>query len=390
MRLKPQALSRKEIIAGYSVKLILGCLYGFIYLHFYDGDDTWGLYQSSLQETSLLRSHPLQFFRNEFTPLHSIEIGHSFAHIVMLYQNDLQYALLVKTMSILHLATGGNYYITVAVFNAIVFFGHYRLFKMLNEQFPGRRKLFFACVFLFLPAVFWVSGYRVEGMLLFFLSLYLLHLFSKKEYTAKRIIFLLVGFIGVFIARPEVAPFLLVASVAFWASSISKRPYLSFATVYLFAGVLFFASAGFLPSGGLPGVMAKKQAEFMALKGTAFDLTPLDPSFSGFMRVMPEAFANTFLRPFPWEASGALQLMASAEIIVFWLAVFICIFNLSSDWKLRLKDPVILFLLVFGCSMYISIGCIVPFPGAIIRYKAVSGLLMICCFAALVRNVERK
>jgi hypothetical protein len=36
MRLKPAELSWTETIAGFSVKVLLGCLYGFIYLHYYN------------------------------------------------------------------------------------------------------------------------------------------------------------------------------------------------------------------------------------------------------------------------------------------------------------------------------------------------------------------
>jgi len=47
-------------------------------------------------------------------------------------------------------------------------------------------------------------------------------------------------------------------------------------------------------------------------------------------------------------------------------------------------------LLVLGITTYIFIGYIVPFPGAIVRYKAIPALLILCSMASITTWGEKK
>jgi hypothetical protein len=386
MQLKPAGLSWTETVAGFSVKVLLGCLYGFIYLHYYNGDDTWKIFDLSVRETSRLINDPASFFWREYTPMHAWQRAHGLSDFFHIYFADLEYALLIKTMAIANLVTRGNYYADVAVFNFIAFFGHYWMFKTLNERFPGRRKLFFLCIFFFLPAVFWLSGLRIDGLLFFFLSLFLMHLFRNGRVNFRRVGILILSFAGIFICRPELSLILLLATAGYCVSLVSRKPVLSYATVFATAIALFFISAVILPDGGLPGKIAQKQAVFLELKGTGFALHALTSTPAGFLRVLPQAIVNTFFRPFPWEAHGSLQMMAFGEIVVFWTVVVVAIVRRRHDWRFRLRDPVILFLLTFSITLYLMVGYIVPFPGAIVRYKAIAELLLVGCAVAFVKQ----
>jgi hypothetical protein len=42
-----------------------------------------------------------------------------------------------------------------------------------------------------------------------------------------------------------------------------------------------------------------------------------------------------------------------------------------------LREPLILLMLFYGISQILVIGLIVPFPGAIVRYKAIPELLLV-------------
>jgi hypothetical protein len=389
MNIKPAALSRTELIAGFAVKVLLGLIYGYVYLHYYTGDDTWKLFRASLAETDLLRNNPALFFRNEYTPLHSIEIGHGWKEITTLYMNDLQYALFVKSMAFINLVSGGNYYINVVVFNMIVFFGHYWFFIMMNELFPEKRKWLFIAIFFFLPAVFWLSGLRIDGLLFFFLSLFLLHLVSSRKKQGLRFLLMAVGFAGVFLCRPEFAMFLSIAVLAYIIAVKMRnriKPVFVFAGVYSVAVILFFMSAWIIPDGGMPGMVARIQHKFIILKGTRYATDELQPTITGFIKALPGAALNTFFRPLPWEAKGALQLMASAEMIIFWMLAVFVFMRREPDWKLRLQHPVILLLICLAVSVFVSLGYIVPFPGAIIRYKAIAELMLIGVLAVLLQN----
>lgn len=386
----PKGLYRWEIITGFSVKVLLGWLYGYIYLRYYGGDDTWKMHGASLRETALLLSDPAAFFINEFTPAMALAAGNSWLQVAHLYLNDLQYALVVKSMAIVNLVTQGNYYLNTFVFNAFVFWGHYWLFLLMDETFPGKRKRYFFLIFLFLPVVFWLSGYRVDGLLFTFLSLFLLYLFTARRNRRSGWLVLIIAYCGVVICRPEFSVCLLIAAIAYSLTlRFNRKPLIVFAGVYAAAVLLFFSSSWVLPGGGIPGVIARTQHAFLQLQGTRFQLDALDEGILSYIRVLPQALANTLIRPFLWEAAGALQLMAAFEVLMFWLIVIACLLRMGKGPKLRLSEPVMLMMLSLAVSVYVFIGYIVPFPGAIIRYKAIPELLIICSMIALTNTKKQ-
>ena len=371
-------MNKPQLLAGFAVKVLLGLLYGYIFLHYYSGDDTWKFFRASLAETELLLNNPKLFFINEFTPANALQTGRTHFEVIIIYLNDLQYVLLVKSMAVMNLVTRGNYYINVVIFNAIVFFGHYWLYLLMSGLFPLKKKLYYLIIFFFVPAVFWLSGIRVDGLLFFFLSMLLYYLCGKHPKNFNRTLLIAIGFTGVLICRPQVAVLTSLAAIAWYVTSLRQRPVLVFGTVYLIAILIFF-----IPGINISGKIAQKQIDFSSLKGTKFRLDKLDASPVSYIKVLPQAAGNTFLRPLPWETKGFLQLMASAEIVAFWMIILASVIYRHEYWKLRLFQPVVLMMLVLGITIYMLIGYIVPFPGAIVRYKSIPEILILCSMISI-------
>lgn len=371
-----------EVILAYGIKVILGCLYGYIFMHYYGGSDTWVLHANSIAEKQMLLNDPLQFFW-EFTPGTAIKNGSGIIDIAGFYIRDLEYCVQAKTLGIFNLISNGNYYVNVVFWNLLLFWGHYWLFKLLTQQFPSKRKFYFVIVYLFLPAVFWLSGIRSDGLMFFSLSLLLLYFY--KWLSTPRLSFLfywIVGFIGVVIIRPPVAALLIPALISWWlCMRFAKRSLLCFSIVYFLAGMIFFGSTA-LSSSGFPGMVAQRQQEFMDLKGSAFQLDTLQPTLKSFISVLPQATANTFLRPHIFEARGALQVMAASEVIFFWLVFLFFLFKHDQRWQIIITKPFVLALLFFSVSLYLFIGYTIPFPGAIVRYKIIPELFLLAAFAS--------
>jgi hypothetical protein len=75
--------------------------------------------------------------------------------------------------------------------------------------------------------------------------------------------------------------------------------------------------------------------------------------------------------------------------------VIISIIKKDIYWKDLLCKPLILFSLSFGITLYIFIGYTIPFPGAIVRYKAIPELLLlavpvICTNWAFAPKINKK
>lgn len=373
-------LTMAEVIAAFGFKALMACTYGYLFLHYYGGDDTWQTHIDALREYDLLMNSPGRFFSEFF----STRAWHSAKgdgwHAFRMYLLDLEYFMIVKTLAIFNIISRGYYYSNAVFFSFLTFWGHFWFFKLMAGLFPQKRKMLLLVIFFFPPTIFWLSGIRSDGLILLFVSLVLVHAF-RWIYQRKNIslIYILLGLAGVFILRNTVVLLLLPALVC-WAISVrsNRRPLLVFATVYGIATVLFFVS-GWLP--GFPNlsmIIVERQQEFLALQGnTRFRLDALEPNMGSFIRVLPQAIGNTFLRPFLWEARGILQIMTALEIIMFWVLVVLAIVRRDKSIASFSPNGFLWALACFSISLYLFIGYVTPFPGAIVRYKAMAELFLL-------------
>jgi hypothetical protein len=372
-------LTVTELSLAFLFKVCMGCLYGYIYGHFYNGDDTWMYHNLSLGEYQELFHDPVQYF-TKLGPAGSFAwAGGGFWPGLSAYINHLENSGIIKILSIANIFSRGNYYINVVFFNFILFWGHYWLFSLYVKEFPEKRKPLLLLIFFFPPLVFWLSGIRADGLILFFLALLLVQ-FRRWLYDHKKrsLVYCMLAGAGIVIFRSQVILLVIPALTAWYISvKFNRKPVATFIWVFGIGGLLFFATAWVSPAKNLPGIIVNRQQAFMALQGTRFPLDSLQPSVTGFARVLPQALSHTFVRPYIWEAKGALQLMTAVEIIVCWLLVITAIIKKVIHWKKMLTSPLLLFSMSFGITLYIFIGFTIPFPGAIVRYKAIPELLLL-------------
>lgn len=372
-------LTVTELSLAFLFKVAMGCLYGYIYGHFYNGDDTWMYHHHSLGELQKLLHEPVHYF-TELGPAESFAwAGGGFWQGLSAYINTLENDSIIKILSIANIFSRGNYYINVVFFNFILFWGHYWLFSLYVKEFPEKRKPLLLLIFFFPPLVFWLSGIRADGLILFFLALLLIQ-FRRWLYDHKKwaLVYCIIAGTGIIIFRIQVILLVIPALTAWYISvKFKRKPVTTFIWVFGIGGLLFFATAWVSPAKNLPGVIVNRQQAYMALQGTRFPLDSLQPSITGFARVLPQALSHTFVRPYIWEAKGALQLMTAVEIIVCWLLVITAMVKKEIHWKKTLTSPLLLFSLSFGITLYIFIGFTIPFPGAIVRYKAIPELLLL-------------
>lgn len=390
-------LTVTEVSLAFIFKVALGCLYGYIYGHFYNGDDTWMFQKYSLEELQLMFNDPLLFI-TKLGPAYTFAWqGGTFWENMSAWIHTLENNLIIKVLTIGNLFGGSNYYINVVFFNFVLFWGHYWLFKLYMQEFPQKRKQLLLLIFFFPPLVFWLSGIRGDGLVLFFLALLLVH-FRRWLYNNHKwsILYFVFGVFGIIIFRSQVL-LLLIPALAAWYISVkfNRKPLPTFLLVFGAGCLLFFATGLVSPQKNLPQVIAHRQQAFMALQGTRFPLDTLQPTLLSFTRVLPQALSHTFVRPYIWEAQGALQLMTAAAIIIFWGLAIICIIKKEIHWKAMLCKPLILFSLGFGITLYIFIGYTIPFPGAIVRYKAIPELLLlavpvICTNWVFLQKINKK
>jgi hypothetical protein len=358
-------------------KIFMGCLYGWVFLHFYGGDDTWNYFNESKLETGLLLRHPLQFI-NEFLPSFSLKAtNYHYGQAIQFYIDHFERWFLIKGLAFLNLLSGKNYYIDVLWFEFLTFPGPLLLFKLLSKEFPLRTGMNFLLIFFIPSVIFWCSGIRAEALLLLFI---VLMIYNSLAYARKpgviNALGILAGFSGMLLIRYQFLLVFLPAFIAYLISLVKKEssPFY-FNRIFLVAALIFLASLFLPPAYQLSRPVQHAQESFFRLQGnTRYPLDSLKPGPVSFIKILPQAFANSALRPYPWEGKNLLQSISSADVL--FLIAGLIYFLVSPHRREQISHPVYWFFLFYSLSQLIGIGMAVPFPGAIVRYRSIVFLLM--------------
>jgi hypothetical protein len=381
---KLPGISFKTITAAFSFKVLLGCIYGYIFLHYYGGDDTWIFFKDSLNEYQKMIHQPGQFIR-DFSPVDEFANGNSFFASFKLYLYDLEFWTMRKLLAVFNIFSRGNYYIDALFFDFVIFWGPFLFFKLLLKYFPTKKNSLIVILFFFPSAAFWLSGIRAEGLIFLFAAIAIYYAARWLiNHKIPDFIFALAGIAGMLVFRGVFLLVFIPAFLSWLLATISKRkPIAIFFAVYLLSGIIFFGSSLLPDRNNLPALLVARQQEFFHLHGkTVFTLDTLQPSFRSFVQIAPQAFTNSFLRPFIWEAKGILQIIAALDIIVFWIFIFFLFYSPETEPKNQLSEPILLLFLFYGVTVIFLMGYIVPFPGAIVRYKAIPELLLLLALVA--------
>lgn len=387
------ALKLSQVLVFFGAKIAAGVAYGYIFQRWYKGDDTWGLHRDSLLQYQRLLHSPGLFFA-DIVSKEPVPPGQGFYFQSAHYNENLEYCITGKILGILNCVSGGQYYINVVLLNFFGFFGIYLIYRLLAPHIrAGAHRWLAALLFLFPPLTFWLSGIRTECFLLMAVAA-MYYYFDRwlQKNSLKYLLYSLAAGLAAFLFRSGFVVMLL-PSFLVWLMAGRFRWSVQKALLFVITGcAVLLVVSGYLPASINPlHTIAERQQSFFELKGnTRFNLTALEPTPASFIKVLPEAFANTILRPFPWEARGALQYFAAGEnLLVVVLLVTAVMFYLRSGQSVT--GTMLVAVLLMGALMGdLLIGYIVPFPGAIVRYRAIAELWLLAAAGLLLwGNTQR-
>ena len=362
------------------IKCIIGCIYGYLFLSFYKGDDTWQYHQLSLQEYEVLKNNPFYFIADLFQHHYKHSQVLTFFNSESSYWKDLQYNILIKMLAVFNIFSRGNYYINVFFFNVVTFWGHYFLYKLLVDYFQNKKQLLFFIIFLFPPLLFWESGIRKDGLIFPAITgcIYYFVRYANNINKWKSLVLTICSFFFVFLIRNFVAMSLFPVFIAYFISiTYHKRAIPVFVIVLFTTVVLFFLTKNAPNNLNLPKQMADRQHKFLELKGNS--LLPIDPlsdKLSGYINDLPVAINHSYLRPYISEAKSPLLLISSLENLLMILISLLAIIKYRSLLSI-IRNPLWMLLISFALINYLVIGYTVPFFGAIIRYRILFEVLLI-------------
>ena len=103
--------------------------------------------------------------------------------------------------------------------------------------------------------------------------------------------------------------------------------------------------------------------------GSRYDLGDLDGTIPGMVRLAPAAINVALFRPYPWEISNPLMLLASLEssiLLIVSIIVFIGALRVSGR---LVGSPLIIFSLIFSMIFAFAVGISTYNFGTLFRYK---------------------
>jgi hypothetical protein len=376
---------------AFLAKVAAGCVYGYFFLHYYGGDDTWKYHAEGLKELALLKTDPLQFLTSGIlpegyaaNPFHTIfDSSHSFV-------KDLELTLLFKLLALFDFFSGGNYYVNVIFYNIIVFSGSYVLYKMFCLKYPGKKTLWLLVVFYLPATLFWTSGIRKDGLCFAIICglLYQLFIVFEKNVSVKRISLAVALFIVLFLFRNYLAlPFIPVVIAYIFYRKKKKYATAIFAIALMAGTVLFFLTPFVSGHYDLPLKMAERQQAFLELKGGSYLPTDtLQGNLASYIKILPAALNHVFIRPYMKETGNLLYLFSFLDSLLFFVIMMRIFIKPEKNCIKIFNSPFILSLITIALLNYLIIGYTVPFLGAIVRYKASFEIFFVLCFLALQQN----
>ena len=340
--------------------VLIGCLHNIIAWRFYPHHgDIWSYY-----ENSIVMGHEL------WTDFHAFLLDNG--TLDRFIHNSL-----ISIHIILNLFSFQNLYINTLLFSFPVFLGTTALFRVFRRHFPGSM-LTALSVYLLPSALFWTSCIHREGALYMSLGFFFYSL-DRRHFPISILWFFLIAYF-----RPAVALSLLPALAAWWWLSIPSRPLRR--KTLLAAGALVLLVI-LLAGPLLLRILAHQQQAFQVLEGhSRIDLPVLDGSLTSFLHTLPAALLNGWLEPLPGAGGQKIYTIFSLELLVIWaIAIFALLRRLTSPKPLAAapnlspapetapppRDHFPICCALFALLGMLLIGLIVPFVGAIVRYRSI-------------------
>ncbi|MEO7264948.1 MAG: hypothetical protein ABIW38_08550 [Ferruginibacter sp.] len=378
-------LSYKALLLFFLAKIAAAVVLAFVTHKFYPGNDYEGLNFYGQEEYKLLMSNPWTFFTSSYSVMHSINDG-SWLSSTGSFWNDLENTLLSKVLAIFNIFSRGNYYINSLFFNCIGFFAHLSLFRMFSNIYPGRKMILIIGCFLIPSTLYFSSGLHKDAivftaMALYFYSLYFL---VYEKISSRKILLLVFSFIIILLLRNFVSLILFPLTMLFMFTEKFKwKPVYAFGVFFMLA-IIFIMFLPLLGINPLKLIIDQRKAfEDLGYANTALPPMQLQASFKSIITHLPEAFANVFLRPFPWVLKPLWLLPFVLEMLVIFLIIGYSFFQPPGR---RLDQPFILLLVIFAFTMLLIIGYIVPNSGSIVRYRSLYLPFLLVPFLATIQK----
>ncbi len=396
-------IGKSWFVAAFGLKILFSVLLTLIYTYYYTDRSTSDIYKyfdDSKIMFDALKSNPTDYLKMLFgvdndSPYFDETYYNKMVFWYRVYNSNLfsDSHIIIRFNAFIRLFSFGYIYVHNVFINFVSLLGLMAVFKFFKPLFIGNAKGLFYAVFLIPSVLFWSSGLLKEGLILFglgFLLLSIQQLFVKLKWYHLPLI--TVSVVVLLYSKLYVIAALSVPLLGyFFYTKLSKnKAVLSYVYALLTITILLISLWVINHKFNPVEIIVEKQLEFIRFikyfpTNSSFEIPELSNGFSIF-KYTPNAWLNTFIRPYLWESKSPFVLLSSLENLLF-IGLFMVVLFFPN--KKREHLFYVIFCLSFVFILFTIIGLMIPIFGALVRYKVPAlpflaiGLLLLIDFDKL-------
>ncbi len=367
------------LVIFFALHVAAGCIHNWIAFTFYPNHgDIWFFFNESVAMKKELLIHPQQFWHT----LVANEDGFNITDTTKPLLN-VQYQVLQYMQVVLNFFSCDNLYINTLIFAFPVFAGSVALFKFFYHYTDN--VLAALCTLLLPSVLFWTATVYKDGLFYMAMGFCCYSFLQALKHLRYHWAAMLVCTAIMIAARANALLTLLPALFYLWLAEKTNWPRRWLLLTVTATVLVFSAIANTLVQDGLLAAVTERQKDFLLLEGgSRMYLPTLAPNAVSFLNILPVAIVNGWWQPLPGTGGKIIYTAFSAELLCIWTIVLLGCYKLFGNKNIRVNRFAV-FCLLFALPGMIIIGYVVPFAGAIIRYRSIylpfllAPFLSICC-----------
>lgn len=382
-------INRKYFLPALTIRILGALALGFIYQFYYDGGDTYSYHTGGSR-------HMWEAFMD--SPIKGIEMMFSGGvHHGSFYKyssrieffGDPPAFFVIQFATVFDLFTFSSYSATAVLFSVFGFTGAWLLFYTFYRKYP-QLHFWIAVATLFIPSVFfWGSGLLKDTIVLSSIGIATYEidrLFNRRKVSILHILVLLMSVYFIFSIKKFVLQAYLPAVILWvYMNQLKKIPSMAlkiliFPIVISFCVFVGYYSVVKIGEGdrryALDKLATTAQVTAMDIRyltgknaGSGYDLGDLDGSFSGMLKLAPQAINVSLFRPYLWEVGNPLMLLSALESIGLLLFTMVVIAKKKFAIVQSFMNPDFVFCLMFALVFAFAVGVSTFNFGTLVRYK---------------------
>lgn len=383
--------SWRYFLPGLWVKLAGGIGFALIYTLYYKGGDTIGYYECAMAYVNLLFENSADFITAmlgggtpEIKSLFTNRTGSPMSY--MFY--DEKTRTVIKFCVPFVFLSGKSFFLSTVLVSLATYGGLWKLFRMFVAYFP-KYTANLSIAILFMPSVvFWGSGILKDS---FTLAATCYFIVSTNDLINGRrrfwpVVTLLISGFAIIAIKPYILLILFPGTLVWYFYKRIRRirnayfRYIIVPAIYSF--IVFGSYFALTAFGDRLGRFAPDRALQTAAiiqydlkqdyyEGSSFDIGHIDPTLESVASKLPAAVTAGLFRPFIWESSNIVMVLAGIENLFILLATLYVLIAVrpSVTFGLIKRNPLLLYCLVFAVLFAFMIGVTTSNFGALARFK---------------------